>query len=413
VAKSPKAAFTLIELMLVIAIVGVLVALMMPAVSQAWQLAAMTKCQVNLFRFWTAQNLRRSDKDQQLFTTGGAWPAMLAPYLEFNADVFRCPMGPDRPELLPMVTTDAQPYANVGAGTPETPASSAAGTAEQARGFTLSDLTFRMYAKIDNIAGKNYGVGTYLGTVFLDAGFGIKTVDKGNGVTYIGVDDRMFFDDKNYGSVDYTDVQINVTMNGQYIKNIEFLDSDFKTGGSYSNIRFEVWLAGEVLSSDFVKDLGMVVGPDNRTGPSGSTNTSSGSSGTPGTPGSVQAGSLNELAAIKSFDYALNKGSYLILDRWLGEVDPRVIFLLDYGKSVANYSNKSPDAWSLYFTAPEALWSANSLNTSFLKPGESWWNYTALRHFGMANVLFCDGHIETLAADALHETSQLWGVGTW
>jgi prepilin-type N-terminal cleavage/methylation domain-containing protein len=96
-AKFPKAAFTLIELMLVIAIVGVLVALMMPSVAQAWKVAAMTKCQVNLFRFWTAQNLRRADKDQQLFTTGGAWPAMLAPYLELSADVFRCPMGPDRP----------------------------------------------------------------------------------------------------------------------------------------------------------------------------------------------------------------------------------------------------------------------------------------------------------------------------
>jgi prepilin-type processing-associated H-X9-DG protein len=308
-----------------------------------------------------------------------------------------------------MVTTDSQPYDNAGGGTVAEQAAASTGS-EKPRGFTLGDLTFRMYAKLDNIAGKNYGVGTYLGTVFLDAGFGIKMVDKGNGVTYIGVDDRQFFDDKNYGSVDYTDIQINVTMNGQYIKNIEFLDSDFKTGGSYSNIRFEVWLAGEVLSSDFVKDLGMIVGPDNRTGPSGS---GGGSSGAPGTPGSVQAGSLNELAAIQSFDYALNKGSYLILDRWLGEVDPRAIFLLDYGKSVANYSNKSPDAWSLYFTAPEALWSANSLNTSFLKPGESWWNYTALRHFDMANVLFCDGHIETLSADALSETSPLWGVGAW
>ena len=408
-AKIRRAAFTLIELMLVIAIVGVLVAMMLPTVAQAWKLAAMTKCQVNLNRMWTAQNLRRADKDQQLFTTGGAWPAMLAPYLELNADVFKCPLGPDRPELLPMVTTDSQPYGDAGA-VADRPASST--VSEKPRGFTLGDLTFRMYAKMDDLAGKHYGVGTYLGTVFLDGGFGVKKVDKGNGVTYIGVDDRMFFDDKNYGSVDYTDVQINVTMNGQYIRSIEFLDSDFKTGGSYSNIRFEVWLAGEMLSGDFVKDLGMIVGPDTNTGPA-SSGAGSGSANTEGVRGAAQAGSLNELAAIKSFDYALNKGSYLILDRWLGEVDPRAIFLMDYGKSIANYSNKSPDAWSLYFTSPEALWMANPVNVSFLKQGESWLKYTALRHFDMANVLFCDGHIETLGADALSEKSDLWGVVPW
>ena len=411
-AKTRRAAFTMIELMMVIAIIGVLVALMMPTVAQAWKLAAMTKCQVNLNRMWTAQNLRRADKDQQLFTSGGAWPAMLAPYLELNADVFKCPLGPDRPELLPMVTTDSQPYDNAGGGTVAEQVGSSTGS-EKPRGFTLSDLTFRMYAKLATIAGKNYGVGTYLGTVFLDGGFGVKKVDKGNGVTYIGVDDRMFFEDKNYGSVDYADVQINVTMDGQYIRSIEFLDSDKAAGGgSYSNIRFEVWLGSEMLCGDFCAALGTTVGPDSTSGP-GNSGSGSGTADTTGVRGAAQAGSLNELAAIQSFDYALNKGSYLVLDRWLGEVDPRAIFLLDYGKSIANYSNKSPDAWSLYFTTPEALWMANQTNVSFLKKGESWLKYTALRHFDMANVLFCDGHIETLGADALAEKSDLWGVVPW
>ena len=85
------------------------------------------------------------------------------------------------------------------------------------------------------------------------------------------------------------------------------------------------------------------------------------------------------------------------------------------GKPVATVvvSNAPPDAWSLYFTTPEALWMANPVNTSFLKKGESWLKYSALRHFDMANVLFCDGHIETLGADALAEKSDLWGVVPW
>jgi prepilin-type N-terminal cleavage/methylation domain-containing protein/prepilin-type processing-associated H-X9-DG protein len=405
VTQYSRAAFTLVELMVVIAIIGVLLALLAPSVSSAWELALMTKCQINLSSIWKAQNLRRADKDLTIFTVGGVWPAMLAPYLEHSAEVFRCPKGPERPELTPMVTTEADRYAV--AGTDMAQQNSFNEAEEAAKGFTLSDLTFRMSAKSDCTVDKQkYSKGQYLGTVFLDSGYGIQKKDLGGGKTYIGVDDRQFFDDKNLGGVDYKDVQIIVQMDGSYIRSIEFSGTDIGTGGSYKIFRYEVWLAGEMLSDDFVRDIGMVVGSDNRSGGgSGSTGGNNGTSTLYGQPGS-----LNELAAIKSFDYGLNKGTYQVLDRWTTEVDPRLFLILDYGKSVANYSNKQPDAWSLYFTAPEPLWMANSLNVSFLKPGESWMQYTALRHFGKANVLFCDGHIESLSANELAETSPLWGA---
>ncbi|MCX5685045.1 MAG: hypothetical protein NT049_15380, partial [Planctomycetota bacterium] len=179
-------------------------------------------------------------------------------------------------------------------------------------------------------------------------------------------------------------------------------------GRSYVAFQFEVWRAAEMSRDDFYRDVGRVGGTDSNTGGAGGTG-SGGSSGT----ANNSAGSLNELAAIKAFDYGLNKGTYRVFDRNVLNVDPRLILILDYGKSVANYSNKGPDPWPLYFTAPAELWMANPRNVSFLKPGEDWLQYVALRHFGKANVLFCDGHIELLSADDLIETSTLWGAGAY
>jgi len=313
---------------------------------------------------------------------------------------------------LPMVTTDAEPYNNVGAGTAGTAGTSGtAGTYsgnEQTKGFTICDLTFRMYCKV----WAPYTPGQYLGTAFADASYGIERKELGGGKVYYGIDDRSFFLDHSVtkNDLDYRDIRFNVQFQDSRITQIEFIGSDNGTGQSFTAFRFEVWLGDEMICDDFVTHEGMVFGSDNTTG-------GSGSSGTGGTTGSGttadQPGGLNELAAIKSFDYALNKGTYRILDRAVGTIDPRSILILEYGKSVANYSNKMPDMWSLYFTETEDLWMANPLNVSFLKRNDSWLSYTALRHFGMANVLFCDGHIETLGPDALTETSQLWGIVSW
>ncbi|MCX5685044.1 MAG: type II secretion system protein, partial [Planctomycetota bacterium] len=358
-AKRSTSAFTLVELIIVIAIIGLLLAMLVPAISTAWEVALMTKCQVNLSCIWKAQNLRRADKDQTIFTVGGVWPAMLAPYLEHSADVFRCPKGPDRPELTPMITTDADRYAATSTDREQQNSLSATPAPEAASGFTLSDLTFRMSAKSDCTVDKaKYSKGQYLGTVFLDTGYGIQKKDLGGGKTYIGIDDRQFFDDKNLGGVDYKDVQIVVTMENSFIKTIEFTGTDIGTGGSYQIFRYEVWLGGELLSDDFVRDIGMVVGPEQRSGGAAGGR----DNGPAGSSIYGQPGSLNELAAIKSFDYGLNKGTYQVLDSWVNEIDPHLFLILDYGKSVANYTNKAPDPWSLYFTESEPLWMANPRN---------------------------------------------------
>lgn len=407
--RNPKSAFTLAELLIVIAIVGVLLAILVPALSSAWDAAAMTRCQLNLSFLWQAQNSRRADKGQSLFTAGGAWPSMLAPYLERSQDVFRCPLGPERPELAAYVEAEdkdaGQAYVVGGgdslpdAGPPQ----------PQDLAFTLGDLTFRMYAKRNF---SPYVTGQYLGTAFVDSAYGVRRQDLGNGKVYFGVDDRSFFLDRSVapGNLDYADIRFNVWLDSDRITQIEFVGSDDITGqGSWREFRFEVWLADEMISDDFVRDTGTVIGLDNRAGGSG--DSGGGGTGAPPSPaGPTQTGTLNELAAIKAFDYGLNKGTYRVLDSEVRRVDPSLILILDYGKSVANYANKPPDEWPLYFAATEAEWMASPKNTSFLGPGETWWHFTALRHGGTANVLFCDGHIEILGPDALNESSPLWGA---
>ncbi|MBM4020119.1 MAG: type II secretion system protein, partial [Planctomycetes bacterium] len=390
--------FTLAELLIVVAIVGVLLALLGPAVTSAWDTAAMTKCQMNLAQIWKAQNSRRADKDQSVFTAGGAWPSMLAPYVEHAADVLRCPLGPDRPQL-------AVYLAGSGAGGLEDPGPGAGSSgqtidpgAPENQGFTLDDLTFRMFARTNcDVSGRKYVAGQYLGTAFVTGGFGVKREDLGGGKICFGIDDRQFFDDKNVGGVDYRDIRVNVQLDGDWITSVAFIGGDEGTGGSYNVFRFEVWMADEMISDDFRRDYGMTIGLDRRTGG----DPGAGGSGGAGNPtgGTGPTTTLNELAAIKAFDYGLNKGTYQVLDSTVQRLDQSVILMLDYGKSVANYANKGPDPWPLYFTATEEAWMANQMNVSFLKPGETWWHYTAMRHFGMANVLFCDGHIELLGPD--------------
>ncbi|MCX5685026.1 MAG: type II secretion system protein, partial [Planctomycetota bacterium] len=252
--KIRKPAFTLVELIIVIAIIGVLFAMLIPTVSSAWAVASMAKCQVNLNRMWQAQILRRSDKDQTLFTSGGVWPAMLAPYLERSSDVFHCPEGPERPDLMPMVTTEADLYDTVG-GNNEAQQNAPAPN-NQTQGFALSDLTFRMYSR--HWAG--YTDGQYLGTAVADSTVGVKREDLGGGKISLGIDDRSFFSDHSVdaGNLDYRDIRIVVLLQDNRLKQIEFVGSDNGTGSSYVAFKFEVWLADEMISDDFYRDVGMV-----------------------------------------------------------------------------------------------------------------------------------------------------------
>jgi prepilin-type N-terminal cleavage/methylation domain-containing protein/prepilin-type processing-associated H-X9-DG protein len=91
-----RRAFTLAELMIVIAIIGVLLALMVPGFGEAWAVANHTRCTDNLHRLYQAISMRNADEMVNVRLTSlraTVWPAQLMPYLERGAEIMVCPNG--------------------------------------------------------------------------------------------------------------------------------------------------------------------------------------------------------------------------------------------------------------------------------------------------------------------------------
>jgi len=118
-------------------------------------------------------------------------------------------------------------------------------------------------------------------------------------------------------------------------------------------------------------------------------------------------------------DYAISRGFYEVTGRDVPFPDSKLFFILDYAKSVADYREPMgcDEGWLYLAEEPPDIW-----NPPIVFEGLSWDDVTALRHFRMANVLFADGHVETLplrpeTAEALAKgkylrpDSPLWRYG--
>ncbi len=94
-------AFTLIELMVVVAILGLLISILLPAMGQAREAANAAKCLANMRNMGLATMLYANDNDEQLPTAGlshgghnvdeqGSWLHLLEPYCGDQL-LYRCP----------------------------------------------------------------------------------------------------------------------------------------------------------------------------------------------------------------------------------------------------------------------------------------------------------------------------------
>jgi prepilin-type processing-associated H-X9-DG protein len=77
----------------------------------------------------------------------------------------------------------------------------------------------------------------------------------------------------------------------------------------------------------------------------------------------------------------------------VSRADEKLFFILDYPLRVADYTDGGEDRsdWNSYFFTSTDGWAPPSGY-----PAANWMQCQALRHFNKANVLFMDGHIETL-----------------
>ncbi|MCE9555118.1 MAG: hypothetical protein K8T91_17345 [Planctomycetes bacterium] len=83
-----RTAFTLVELLVVVAVIVILFALLMPAIGAARQSSRTTKCAHHLSEFHVA--LRRVSLKAPL-TNANGWPAALSPYIDQAGTLLRCP----------------------------------------------------------------------------------------------------------------------------------------------------------------------------------------------------------------------------------------------------------------------------------------------------------------------------------
>jgi len=102
--RSGKGAFTLVELLVVIVILGLLMAMLIPSLRGVWQRYNMTRCQSNLFHIYQAFRLRAAD---EAMGVGKAfrvveWDGVLLPYLENDTSQYRCPEGGETNTGIPI-----------------------------------------------------------------------------------------------------------------------------------------------------------------------------------------------------------------------------------------------------------------------------------------------------------------------
>jgi prepilin-type processing-associated H-X9-DG protein/prepilin-type N-terminal cleavage/methylation domain-containing protein len=375
-------AFTLVELLVVMVIVGLLVAMLVPSVSAVWQSVLASKCRHNLQSIWGAYSMWRSDEGLAVLAEGLGWRVAIMPYLEGRDEILRCP-AVDRQDRWGTSAGDSagdEGDEEGGGGGTAPGAGAGAGTG----GISLSDIIFKMYCRK---AREGWVPGQYLGTAVVEECPGCAITHISGDKYYVAMEDRWFFTRQGWAQ-GLDDMRFNIWLDQGSPYKMEIVGGDEINGGewgSFSEFRFELWIAGKKILDDWTAAYSFDL--------------------------SIPRPVLDLTVYSKPGDYGISKGAYEFRgDETIPSLDPRQFLILDYPKAVADYNKDvvvgPDDAWDKYFILDEEAWMAKY--SEELWEGETWEDYQSLRHFGQANMLFCDGHVESLGPDELYETNPLW-----
>ncbi|MBE3069947.1 MAG: prepilin-type N-terminal cleavage/methylation domain-containing protein [Planctomycetes bacterium] len=441
--RAGQRAFTLVELLVVITIIGLLMTLLLPVIASAWRTAEMTHCKTNLFRLYEAYGVWRSDNDGRILD-GASWMGRLMPYVEFDTHVFQCKATAVSGAVSGGDTTGSTP------GEPGSEGSDGSDDPWNDAGYAYDDgsswstdgmdtwapssddvdacFEFDVYSQLgsaltmvngelDVAIGQGKGShlkGEFLRSIPLGGHAWVDRQDKG-GYTHYAIDDA------GTGIKGHDDLALEVYYDedGQPNK-IQIISAPGANTDSVSNrYYFDFKGYGEVIISDWVAHYNETIILNNRDDWGGSSGTeSSGGSGASGYGGGAggsqwywddkaQAWRSRSPVTIVFGDYALSRGTFDSGQRTVTGVDPKLFFILDYAysKPLADFNEDgTEDEWDKYFIRDTDQWLADHAATS----GTIWQRFQALRHFGKANVLFCDGHVDTLGWEELYQSNPLW-----
>jgi prepilin-type N-terminal cleavage/methylation domain-containing protein/prepilin-type processing-associated H-X9-DG protein len=404
-------AFTMVELMVVIAIIGILVALLMPGMNNAWRLAQMTQCQSNLSALYKAQANWTADRDAQQ-GTAGAWVALLSSYLEGRTDTLRCPSAE-------VVSISEGTLVDDGLGGKTTYQGDGGSTTSTDNSGASLDSNYATPPEADiQLQDVSIGVTDEAGNTLYEIPLApnehwtmYQSWTLPDGRTYIGANiDNDMRKNKDGLYID-NDFEFIITYQGTTPTEIEIGDCDGNANKYWTDFRINhqpIWngerfgppnnkagfAAGHhhekvSVSQEIGKDLSRNVQTRKRVLYAQWT---------------VMANSKSVLGATS---YGLNRGSYQMPSpdssaKYINVArpDPKLIYILDYPKPIADMTDigdAMPDTHysDCIFIDPAppdlAMWKAPPDLS-----GRTWEECQALRHFGKANVLFCDGHVEAM-----------------
>ena len=381
-------AFTLMELMMVMAILVILLALAVPGATRVWSTLASTQCQQHLVMIFQAQTAWRVDSGGQTLC-GKSWAGKLLPYLERREDIFRCPSAADVVLRVP----EANAGRNVASESPAQPP----GSERLESAFEIQ--VYRQEGYGAGAGGDASGSGArreLAYTIPLDSHPWVRRTGQGNAILY-EVDDEGAAGGADR-PITCDDIRFLISYENGWPRSLQVLEQSCKVS-PYKKFAYDFLVNGEVLVSDWVRHVGESYDLA-RSDQAGVTE-----SGAAATPQAGRGGGTLTRYLIVPSDYGLSKGTYLLPSSIRDSMDPRLAMVLDYPKALAEYTGDGGDEWKWdkYFIENPRRWKKEWGDT-----GEDWGEYQALRHFGRANILFCDGHVESLGPEDLRPGRALW-----
>jgi len=419
-----RTGFTLIELLVVMTVVAILVVLLMPSLSTAWQTAQMTRCKRNLNAQYSAQAVWRQDRETRGWDArlqGPGWRGELLPYVEGDRTVFICESrglrssnDPVEPTPTPPVTPpDPNPVTPPTPPPPPTPP-----TPPDPDDWNFSFNVYLQQGAIEGNTGVNgAGIAGPYGDFIRNIALGSSTfVRKTTYADHV----RYEADDCGIGIVGDADITCDIYFtDGQPTKVVDVRGSGADTQSAKWRYIYDFLVGTEVYLTRWQTHYGETISLKKGSNP-----------GEPGwrPGGGVMGDPSRESAPAPAMplvgDYGLSRGTYEYFVggnvndatkyRTVQNLDAKLFFILDYPKAVADYTpgSNEPADWSTYFIIRPELWDDPSGGVYKKGPGavagRPWQFYQALRHFGGANMLFCDGHVETLQADDLRVDNPAW-----
>jgi prepilin-type N-terminal cleavage/methylation domain-containing protein/prepilin-type processing-associated H-X9-DG protein len=316
--------FTLVELLVVIVIIGLFLALLVPALNGVYAMWQLSQCKMNLHHIYQAHGLWRADHAESLYTKGRGWVIEILPYMERGDEVLTCPAR---------VTQGSGDEPELGSGVP------------------LSAISFRIWDRTK-----------HLYDIPLDApGIRVLPGKQNTGPHWIryGIEDYSPVGGPSVVG-DNQDIVVEAEVYGKYVTRIFFSSQHSGHGFKHAFLVYDeiIFNPNKADNSYYEPGPGFQVG-----------------------------------------DYGMSEGWYEVAGREAFRIEGERFFILDYPKTLADYNeDEADDDPEMFFIDETRIpeWKAAFGDNPY---GLSWKQAQSLRHFGKANVLFLDGHIETLPLD--------------